>query len=130
MPVKTFRASVQYDDLKGSAAADRADKGDTIDWLEKNKLKQDGELLLGITLYAGENHGKHKDPVYVEFLLASAGDHDTVEAMIDANTGPILVRRVKKEMALTEFLGLFKRFSVHLSSHEMLEGKEYTYIEY
>lgn len=129
MPIENFHASVQYDDLKGSSAADRADKGRVNDWLEKNKLKQEEEFLLGITLYAGENNGACKDPVHVEFLLTSAGDHDSVKAMVETSQGPILVRRVTKKMALAEFFGLFKRFSVHLSSHGMLEGKDYTYIE-
>jgi hypothetical protein len=130
MHAEKFIASVQYGDFKGSAAADGADRGDAGAWLTSNGLRQEGEFLLGITLYIGENHGKHEDPVYAEFLLASAGDHDNVQAMIDANAGPILVRRVKREIPLTEFFGLFKRFSVHLSSHGMLEGKDYTYVEY
>jgi hypothetical protein len=130
MPIQTFKASVQYGDMHGTAAIDAADKGDAGDWLKKNGLKQEGEFLLGITLYVGENHGVHKDPVYVEFLLASAGDHDSMKSMIDSNEGPILVRRVKKQMPIAEFFGLFKRFSVHVSSHGMLDGREYTYIEY
>ena len=130
MHAEKFSASVQYGDLKGSAAADRADRGNADDWLKNNGLKQEGEFLLGITLYVGENHGKHEDLIYAEFLLASAGDHDNVQSMINENAGPILVRRVKKEMPLAQFFGLFKRFSVHLSSHGMLEGKDYTYVEY
>jgi len=50
MPVQNFTASVQYDDFKGTAAADRADHGDASDWLEKKGLKQNGEFLLGFTL--------------------------------------------------------------------------------
>ena len=130
MQVENFHASVQYGDLKGSAAADSADRGDANDWLNSNGLKQEGEFLLGITLYVGENHGKHEDPVYDEFLMASAGDHDNVQQLIDADEGPIVVRRVKRQLSLVEFFGLFKRFSVHISSHGMLEGKDYTYVEY
>ena len=73
MHAEKFSASVQYGDLKGSAAADRADRGNADDWLKNNGLKQEGEFLLGITLYVGENHGKHEDLIYAEFLLASAG---------------------------------------------------------
>ena len=130
MQIENFHASVQYGDLKGSAAADRADQGDAEDWLKKNGLTQEGEFLLGIKLYVGENHGKPEDPVYAEFLMASAGDHDNVQEMLDANAGPILVRRIKRQLSLLEFFGLFKRFSIHISSHGMLEGKDYTYVEY
>jgi hypothetical protein len=70
-----------------------------------------------------------EDPVCVEFLFASAGDHDNVKAMIEASNGPILVRRLKKEMPVT-FLGLFKRFSISFSAHGMLEGREFTLIDF
>jgi hypothetical protein len=129
MPVENFRASVQYNDFKGSAAADRADQDDVSSWLEKNGLKLDGEFLLGISFFAGENHGKHEDPIFVEFLLATPGDHDSVKAMIDAHNGPVFVRRVKTDMPIAQFFGFFKRFSVSLSSHGMLDGRDYTYAE-
>ena len=128
MPTTRFRASVQYGDWKGTSAADRAAKADADDWLEKNGHKQPGEFLLGVTMYAGESHGVHKDPVHVEFLLVTSGDHDTVKAMLDANPGPIMVKKVRAQMTLIEFFGLFKRFSVTLSSHGMLGEREYTYV--
>ena len=129
MQQEKFKASVQYDDWKGSAAADNADKGDASDWLEKKGLIQKGEFLLGITLYTGESHGSHKDPVSVEFLLATPGDHDSVKAMIDTGT-PVVVRRVRADMKIVEFFGLFKRFSIYMSSHGMLDSRDYTYPDY
>lgn len=129
MSVQNFTASVQYDDFKGTAAADSADHGDVSDWLEKKGLKQNGEFLLGFTLYAGENHGKHEDPIYAEFLLALPGDYDNVRSMIEASAGPVPVRKVTAQMPLADFFGLFKRFSVHLSAGAMLNGREYMYSE-
>lgn len=129
MQPTNFKASVQYDDFKGTAAADRADKGDASDWLEKKGLIQEGEFLLGITLFAGENHGFHQDPLFVEFLLATPGDHDSIEATIETGA-PVVVRRVRVDMGLVEFFGLFKRFSVYISSHGMLDGRQYTYPDY
>lgn len=85
--------------------------------------------MLGISFFVGENRGKHEDPIYVEFLLATPGDHDSVKAMIDAHNGPVFVRRVKTDMPLAQFFGLFKRFSVCLSAHGMLDGRDYTYVE-
>ena len=127
MPTETFHASVQYGDWKGTSAADRADQGDADDWLEAHGHKKANEFLLGITLWAGENHGKHKDPVYVTFLLASARDHDNVKAQIESARTPVAVRKVQVEMKLVEVFGLFKRFSVAFSSHGMLNEREYTY---
>lgn len=130
MHVQTFKASVQYGDMTGTVAVDRADKNNADHWLQERNLKQEGEFLLGITFYAGENHGTHKDPVSVEFLLATPGDHDSVKAMIDSSTGPILVRKVQKSMPITEFFALFKRFALSVSSHGMLAGREYTFVDY
>lgn len=130
MQTDSFIASVQYGDWKGTSAADSADKAGAQDWLVKNKQKQEGEFLLGITMYAGENHGTHKDPVYVEFLLATPGDHDNIKQLIDGSKTPVLVRKVKVEMTLVEFFGLFKRFNVNFSSHGMLDGHEYSYMDY
>ena len=126
MLTENFHASVQYNDFKGSAAADLAGQDDISDWLEKNELKQDGEFLLGISFFAGENHGKHEDPINVEVLLVVLGDHGNIKAAIDVHNGPVQVRKVTTEMPLLVFFGLFKRFHVTLSSEGVLEGQEYS----
>lgn len=128
MAVQTFRAGVQYGDLRGSAAADRADQNDAEHWLEKNGHKGPDEFLVGIELWAGESHGKHKDPIFATFLLASPRKHDNVKAQIESGN-PLQVRRVKVDMPLVEFFGLFKRFSIALSAHGMLEGREYAHAD-
>jgi len=129
MPTEKFKASVQYNDWKGTSAADRADRNDPEDWLKANGHKEPDEFLLGISVYVGENHGVHDDPIYTSFLLASPRDHDSVKEMIDSSHGPIGVRKVSIQMKLTEFFGLFKRFSVTFSSHGMLGERDYTYTE-
>jgi hypothetical protein len=127
MTTERFRASVQYGDFKGTAAADGADRNDASQWLTDRGLKAEHEFLVGLTLLVGENRGVHEDPVSVRFLLAERGDHDTVKAAIDSSNEAFPVRCVRTEMPIAEFLGLFKRFSVYISNHSMLEGKEYTY---
>ena len=129
MTTETFRATVQYNDRKGTSAADDADIHGASEWLKENGHIEEGEFLLGIKMFAGENHGTHEDPVYVEFLIATHGDYDNVKSMIDSSSGPIEVRSVKTDMALTDFFGLFKRFDVTLSSDSMLEGHEYHYYD-
>jgi len=64
----------------------------------------------------------------VTALLAGRGDHDSIKAAVDTGQ-PLPVRRVKLEMPPNEFFDLFKRFSISLSSHGMLEGKKITYDE-
>ena len=127
MTTERFRASAQYGDIRGTASADRADKADADQWLMDRGLKQDHEFLVGITMFAGENHGKHEDPIYVRFLLAERGDYDTVKTAIDASEGPFAVRCVRTEMPIADFLALFKRFSIYISAHALLDGKEYTH---
>ena len=127
MTIEKFRASVHYNDWKGTSAADSADKNGASEWLKENGHMENGEFLLGIKMFAGENHGTHKDPVFVEFLLATPGDFDNIKSMIASSNSPIEVRSVKIDMVLTEFFGLFKRFDVTLSSDSMLDGLEYHY---
>lgn len=128
MPVEQFTASVQYNDLKGSAAADRADRDDAERWLASNGLKQEDEVLIGVSFFAGENHGTHEDPIHVEFLLAPLGNYDNVQETINAGQGPIVVRRVTRQMSLAEFFGLFKRFSVSISPKGILSDRQFVYM--
>ena len=124
MSAERFVASVQYNDLEGTVAADRSDVTAAEDWLDEKGLRNSNEFLLGISVYVGENRdGTHRDPIQVTFLLATPGSYDGVEAKV--RTGePIPVREERANMNLTEFFGLFKRFEVNISSHGMLT--EYT----
>jgi len=127
MHTDTFQASVQYNDWGGSTAADDADMQNLLKWLETNNHIQKNEFLLGIRMSVGENHGTHKDPVFVEFLFDTPGDYDSVKEKIDAENSRIEVRRVSVEMPLAEFFGFFKRFEVTISRDKMLENSEYEY---
>jgi hypothetical protein len=130
MPTGRFRASVQYGDWKGVASADDADvmhKANAESWLKARKKIQEDELLVAVELWAGENHGKHEDPVSVTFLIASPRNFDKVQKQ--AQSGPLKVRRVQVQMNVVEFFGLFKRFSIALSHHGILHEAEYTYDE-
>ena len=125
MSTERFVASVQYNDWKGTAAADSSDSNTAKRWLDEKDLRKSDEFLVGISVYVGQNYGTHKDPIQVTFLLATRESHDGVEAKV--RTGePISVRKVRADMNLTEFFGLFKRFSVNISSRGMLSEAEYT----
>lgn len=131
MQTQRFNAAVHYGDWKGTSAADGAGKIGPREWLQQNGHSKDGEFLLGMRLEAGESHGVHRDPIFVEFLLAQPGDHDSVKQMIESANGPIVVRRVQVQMPVLEFLGLFKRFSLAFSAHGMLgDEHDYTYLDY
>lgn len=121
-----FKASVQYNDLKGSVAADRSDMGGASKWLTQNGHINEEEYVIGISMYTGENHGVHKDPIFVEFLVSGLKGYENLPEMIQNSGEPIQVRKIQVEMNLTDFFAFFKRFEVTLSISGMLDDKEYS----
>ena len=131
MFTQPFKASTKYADFTGTSQVDVGDKTNPREFLKAMGLIQEGqEFLLGIEAHTGEMHGSYSDPIAVTFYIVQKGDHDTVKAMIEAACGPIMVRRAQVDMAISDFLSMFKRFSLVFSSHAMLEGKEVTYLDY
>jgi hypothetical protein len=124
-----FTASTQYDDWKGTSAADNADKTGMNQWLEQKGHKLDDEFLIGVEIIAGESHGEHKDPVSVEFLLVQLAGFENVEAKFNSTPGPVELKSVSVDMPIVEFLGLFKRFNIALSRSNMLNGREFTRVD-
>ena len=125
--METFKASVQYNDLKGSAAADRADMTDAAKWLKDNGHITD-EFVVGISMWAGENHGTHRDPVSVKFLVSGLNGYDNIPEMLQASGEPIQVKEIRVDMDLSDFFALFKRLEITLSNGGLIEGKTYTSI--
>ncbi len=123
----TFKASVQYNDLKGSAAADRADRTGAAEWLKANGHITD-EFVVGISMWAGENHGTHRDPVSVTFLVSGLNGYDNIPDMLQASGEPIQVKEINVDMNLSDFFALFKRLEITLSNGGLIEGKTYTSI--
>ena len=120
-----FNASVQYNDLSGSVAADIADKVDPSRWLTDKNLIDEGELVVGISMYSGENHGSHEDPVYAIFLVTDLKGYNNIPEMLESIDGPIQVRKIEVNMNLTDFFALFKRFELTISTKGMMEGELY-----
>ena len=125
--MEVFKASVQYNDLKGSAAADRADMTDAAKWLKDNGHITD-EYVVGISMWAGENHGTHRDPVSVKFLVSSLNGYDNVPEMLQSSGEPIKVREIRLDMNVADFFALFKRFEITLSNGGLIEGRTYAAI--
>lgn len=118
-----FEASVQYNDMKGSSAADTADGITLSMWLRDQGDIQEGEHVIGTTTYVGENHGTHRDPVKVTFYVSKLeSKYDSVMEMIKAKR-VFRPKKITKEMNIVDFLSLFKRFEITLSIGGMLEKK-------
>jgi hypothetical protein len=123
--MNTFKASVQYGDLKGSVAADRATNIDARQWLVNNGHMTSEYFVIGIKMYVGENHGEHTDPVSVTFLISELNGYESIPAMIEASDDNLPVKELHLEMNIADFLALFKRFEVTLSAGGILEGNTY-----
>lgn len=129
MATENFHASAKYGDFKGTAQADGHDRVDFRVHLEQRGLIKEGEFLVGIEAWSGEVTAQPSDKAFqVTAILARPGDHDSVKAAVDTGK-PLPVRRVKLEMPPDVFFGFFKRLSISLSSHGMIDGKEITYDE-
>lgn len=124
--MSTFKASVQYNDLKGSVAADDADQTDARKYLEEKGLINDGEFIVGISMWAGENHGKHDDPVSVRFLVSDLKGYADLPHMLDTEGEGVGLREIQQDMNLLDFFALFKRLELTLSSGGRIEGITYT----
>jgi hypothetical protein len=117
-----LKASVQYGDWQGTAAADDSDPmAVSVDrYLHGKKLIKPGEFLLAVQLYTGSETkvGKLDEPYIRAYLLDAAGDFETAKARLDeleAAGESIPVREVEINVPLDEFVSWFKRFSVMLT---------------
>lgn len=119
-----FHASVQYGDFKGTVAADRHDQDDIGKYLQTKGLINQGEFLIGIEAYACELMGKPQvTDVDVTVLVTQYEGYENVQEAVDSGK-PLKVRKIKLEMPLVEFFTLFKRFSLAMSSHGMIDNRE------
>lgn len=129
MTTENFRAGVQYGDFKGTAQADSHDSVGFREHLTGLGLIEDGEFLIGIEAWSGEVIKQPSDKAFrVIALLAKPGNYENIKVAIDTGN-PLPVRRVDVEMPPDVFFGFFKRFSIALSPHGLLDGKEVTYAD-
>ncbi|WP_108399067.1 hypothetical protein [Devosia submarina] len=106
---ETFRAEAQYGDWTGEAAADNTLENSIQALLEKRGQKQDGEILVGLNLYIGDNGYSS-----ISGYLVSAKDADEARVLLQS-AGVPEVKKVDIELTPAEFLQLFKLFNVTLS---------------
>ncbi|MDV2449958.1 hypothetical protein [Xanthomonas hortorum] len=130
MSTDTLKASVQYNDLTGSSAADRADMSDASTWLKAKALINSNEILVGYEIYVSPllSGASSNVTISTTFLLATSGGVDSFAENVHGG-GPINLRKVAQDISPEEFFSLFKRFSLTLSSGGLLEGREYSYSE-
>lgn len=127
-----FRASVQYGDWQGTAAADNVDFMAFYKLLLGKRLITETDFLIGIHVWIGENHeGRVQPPYITAYLLEGIDNYESAEAALHAMPDPLDLKRVRINLTLNEFIGLFKRFSIAISprglditGHEILPREE------
>ena len=122
-----LKASVQYDDLIGTTAADRADKNDLEAYLvAKGLIKRPNELIVAVRFWSGENHRGPVSDASITVVIADVTGYETLDELLKDRNRPRF-RGVRLEMTNDEFFGCFKRFSVvlHLPKYDDLIGSEF-----
>ena len=120
-----FEAGVQDKDLDGSVHADRDDNQNATDYLRKHHNIPDDSFVLGIQVYSSV-HNVRGNTLTVRFLHLNVGGYDNIQEKMKAEGDALELNEIEIEMPYNEFFGLFKRFSLTLSSNGLLEGKSYT----
>ncbi|MFH3547605.1 hypothetical protein [Klebsiella aerogenes] len=108
MTKEHFKASTQYNDYKGTVAADRADQDSFSDFLRAKGILKNDEIVKGISFYSEENYFD-------------------VEAYVTDNQHGL--RRERVAITLEEFFKTFKRFSIKLSRDGELDDQEIEFKE-
>lgn len=99
----TFNAGVQYNDFKGTAAADISDNIAISDYLVSLGKAVQGERVVGFRIASGGSQGKPvTDVSLVAYLLQSA----------EFEPAPAAVRAVEVRVTPSEALAFFKRFDL------------------
>jgi hypothetical protein len=116
-----FRASAQYGDWKGTAAADNA-RRDLDDYLTSHGLIKEKEFLIAVSLFVSQGF------VSIRALAVQGSNLEAVQAELTATEDPIRVREIRVELTTEKFLNLFKIFNVVLI-HRGLDLEERQYSE-
>src|SRR3546814_8178689 len=98
----TFNAGVQYNDFKGTVAADISDNVALADYLVSLGKAESDERVVGFRIASGENRGTPvTDVSLVAYLLRSA----------EFEPAPAAMRAVEVRVTPGEALAFFKRFA-------------------
>lgn len=124
-----FNAHVQYNDWKGTAAADNADYDALSGYLKNTGLLSDTEFLVGFEAYVGTPSIKG-DPYFSAsaFVVTSRDYEGSLQKVLSED--PVEVFRRDIEINILDFFKLFKRFDLVLTHRGLdLHGRNYREIE-
>jgi hypothetical protein len=120
-----FQAHAQYDDWKGTVAADDADNL-SVQQFFRDKGVDENAYVVGLRMFEqSSNRGRP----WVRAIVADGHGYDDVNAQI-SQPGTLRFKEVDIELTFEEFFSMFKRFSVVLSRRGLgLEGRDYEIID-
>jgi hypothetical protein len=124
---QTFRATTQYDDWDGECRADDGDFISIWDLLRERNLIHEGEFLIGIKTFNGENlRNQPLSSVYVHAIIIRASNFEEAETFLREHEDPLPTRDVRLELSVEEFARYFKRFSVAICQRSLsIVGRTY-----
>ena len=123
--MRLLTASTQYDDWKGTVAADNADIAKEIDSVFESTGKvTDDDFLVAFEFFAGEN-SVHLFGYYHPKSNSAGGWIPSLKKDFEEKSGAIPLKRVQAKLTLEEFFSYFKRFSVVLAQDDIgIIGRE------
>ena len=101
-----FRASTQYGDWIGTAAADEHTPGDFVGRLKRDGIVQPDHVLVGLRLHIGEAGN-----AYVKAIIVNSANYDNA---VEAIRHGAALEGIDVELTQREFFQLFKRFDLAL----------------
>jgi hypothetical protein len=132
MSSEKAKASVQYNDLKGTVAADWRDNTNRLnDFAKSQAINLQEYIPVGISAYLGEPQGSELDTAFVSIFAVDptriGRDADEIRRFVESNEGILPCKNFRLEVPLPELLKFFKRFSLMLFSRSVGEILELQY---
>jgi hypothetical protein len=112
--MSTFTAGVQYNDLKGSVAADRSDNVAIVDHLAGLGVAKPRERVVGYRISFNENPGSEISTSVVFYLQEGSFDDPAT-----------IIRAIDVEMSTQKLFSFFKRFDMVMT----VDGETFDDIE-
>jgi hypothetical protein len=115
-----LRASVQYGDWEGTAAADNGDTQNITELLRERGHIDENEFVAAIEFSIWENHSKTViDNVSITAFIAKTPEGENWGAGFARDRSTLKLRQVEIKMTIPEFFGHFKRFAIMLTASNL-----------
>jgi hypothetical protein len=126
----SLKASVNYGDYEGTAAADHHDRRGLHELTAKYGVDTEKYFVFGVNVHIGETRGDVLAHTFVSILAVDmqevkAGSVDYIQKYVDEHQGILPYQRFDINASLEEVLLCFKRFNVVLTNSHITRVKEY-----